>query len=144
MSTGIQITFDCADPGALSRFWAETLHYQLDAPPEGFDTWEAALESWGVPKEDWNSASAVVDPEGKGPRIFFQRVPEPKAVKNRVHLDLYVSAGPGTPPDERKADIEPEAERLVALGAERVEGHEKLDEYFVVMRDPEGNEFCVC
>jgi hypothetical protein len=144
MSTGIQVTFDCADPGALSKFWAETLHYRLDSPPEGFDTWEAALEAWGVPKEDWNSASAIVDPDGKGPRIFFQRVPEPKAVKNRVHLDLHVSAGPGASPDERKADIEPEAERLVALGAERVEGHHELNEYFVVMRDPEGNEFCVC
>jgi len=86
----------------------------------------------------------VVDPDGKGPRVFFQRVPESKAVKNRVHLDLYVSAGPGATPEDRKADIEPEAERLVALGAERVEGRQERNEYFVVMRDPEGNEFCVC
>ena len=144
MSTGIQVTFDCADPGSLSKFWAETLHYQLQPPPEGFDSWEAALESWGVPKEDWNSASAVIDPDGKGPRIFFQRVPEEKAVKNRLHLDLHVSAGPGASPEERKVVIEPEVERLTALGAERVEAHLKLGEYFVVMRDPEGNEFCVC
>jgi hypothetical protein len=144
MSTGIQVTFDCADPAALSKFWAETLHYQLQPPPEGFDSWEAALESWGVPKEDYNSASAVIDPDGKGPRLFFQRVPEPKAVKNRVHLDLHVSAGPGAPPEERKAAIDPEAERLIELGAERVEARQERDEYFVVMRDPEGNEFCVC
>jgi hypothetical protein len=144
MSTGIQVTFDCADPGALSKFWAETLHYVLHPPPEGFDSWEAALESWGVPKEDWNSASAVIDPDGKGPRLFFQRVPEPKAVKNRVHLDLHVSAGPSASAEERKVDIEPETERLVALGAERVEARQERNEYFVVMRDPEGNEFCVC
>ena len=144
MSTGIQVTFDCADPAALSKFWAETLHYQLQPPPEGFDTWEAALESWGVPKEDYNSASAVIDPDGKGPRLFFQRVPEPKSVKNRVHLDLHVSAGPGASAEERKADIEPETERLIALGAERVEARQERGEYFVVMRDPEGNEFCVC
>jgi hypothetical protein len=144
MSTPIQVTFDCADPGSLSRFWAETLHYEVQSPPEGFDSWEAALESWGVPKEQWNSASAVVDPEGKGPRIFFQQVPESKSVKNRVHLDLHVSAGPSAPPEERKTAIEPEVERLIALGAERVEAHLKMNEYFVVMRDPEGNEFCVC
>jgi hypothetical protein len=144
MSTGIQVTFDCADPGRLAEFWAEVLHYKVQDPPAGFDSWEAALESWGVPTEDWNSASAVVDPDGEGPRIFFQRVPESKTVKNRVHLDLHVSAGPTASPEERKGAIEPETERLIALGAERVEEKLERNEYFVVMRDPEGNEFCVC
>ncbi len=45
MATEIQVTFDCADPGTLSRFWCEVLGYVLDAPPAGFDTWEAALSS---------------------------------------------------------------------------------------------------
>jgi hypothetical protein len=144
MSTEFQVAVDCADPAALSQFWAEALHYQVQDPPEGFDTWEAALEAWGVPKEDWNSASAVVDPEGKGPRVYFQRVPEPKERKNRLHLDLRISAGIGASPDERRVAIEPEVERLTALGAERVGEKEQRGEYWVVMRDPEGNEFCLC
>ena len=105
-------------------------------PPEGVHSWEAAVDAWGVPEEKWNSASAVVDPDGKHPRLFFQQVPEQKSGKNRVHLDLYVSAGPTASPEDRKAAIEPEAARLAGLGAERVEAHLKRNEYFVVMREP--------
>ncbi len=90
----VQVTVDCADPRALSLFWAEVLGYALDPPPPGSDSWEAALEAWGVPEEHWNDKSAVSDPDGRGPRLFFQKVPEPKRVKNRLHLD--VRAAPGT------------------------------------------------
>jgi catechol 2,3-dioxygenase-like lactoylglutathione lyase family enzyme len=140
----VQITVDCADPAGLAAFWAEALGYRLQDPPAGFESWEQALEAMGVPPERRNDASAVVDPEGSGPRLFFQRVPEPKQAKNRVHLD--VRAAPGLEGDARMAALEAEAERLVARGATRLRRHEPappLDAGHIVMTDPEGNEFCL-
>jgi catechol 2,3-dioxygenase-like lactoylglutathione lyase family enzyme len=144
MARDVQITFDCADPAALAAFWAEALGYQVQEPPQGFDSWEQALEAFGVPPEKRNDASAVVDPGGSGPRLFFQRVPEGKQVKNRVHLD--VRAAPGLAGDERMAALEAEAERLASHGARRLERHEPappLAGGHIVMADPEGNEFCL-
>jgi catechol 2,3-dioxygenase-like lactoylglutathione lyase family enzyme len=140
----VQITFDSGDPGGLAKFWADALGYQVQAPPEGFESWEQALEAFGVPPERRNDASAVVDPEGSGPRLFFQRVPEGKQAKNRVHLD--VRAAPGLEGDARMAALETEAERLVSQGATRLERHEPappLGFGHIVMADPEGNEFCL-
>ncbi|MHC3002802.1 VOC family protein [Gordonia metallireducens] len=144
MSREIQVTFDCADPAALAAFWAEVLGYRIQAPPAGFDTWDAALEAMGIPEERRNDASAVIDPDGRGPRIFFQRVPEGKTAKNRVHLD--VRAAPGLAGDDRMASHEAEAARLVVLGAtrvRRVEPEPPLGAGHIVMLDPEGNEFCL-
>jgi len=143
MATRVQVTIDCADPAGLAEFWAATLGYELQAPPEGFDSWPAALTSWGVPESDWNSASAVVDPAGAGPRLFFQRVPEPKAGKNRVHLDVGVSDGPDTPLERKRAQVLPTVQRLREHGASEVRQVEDMGSFWVVMRDPEGNEFCV-
>jgi catechol 2,3-dioxygenase-like lactoylglutathione lyase family enzyme len=143
MATQVQVTFDCADPEALSTFWAAALGYRLQDPPEGFATWEAFLTDLGVPEDEWNSASAVVDPDGGGPRLYFQRVPEPKAGKNRVHLDLNVGGPLGTPLDDRKAAVDRETKRMTDIGAEVVREVEERGEYWVVMRDPEGNEFCL-
>lgn len=144
MARDVQITVDCADPAALAAFWAQTLGYEVQAPPPGFATWDEALEAFGVPPERRNDASAAVDPNGAGPRLFFQRVPEGKQSKNRVHLD--VRAAPGLEGDERMAALESEAERLIALGASRLARHEPeppLGAGHVVMADPEGNEFCL-
>ncbi|MGI8900700.1 MAG: VOC family protein [Nocardioides sp.] len=140
----VQVTFDCADPGALSRFWCEVLGYQLDAPPPGFDTWDDALDAFGVPEERRNDASAAVDPTGAGPRLWFQKVPEPKTAKNRLHLD--VRAAPGLEGEARMSALEDECARLVGLGGSRVQRHEPdppLSHGFIVMQDPEGNEFCL-
>ncbi|MFV2175766.1 VOC family protein [Actinomadura sp. LOL_016] len=144
MARDVQITFDCADPAGLATFWAEALGYRVQDPPGGFATWDEALEAMGVPLERRNDASAVVDPEGAGPRLFFQRVPEGKRAKNRVHLD--VRAAPGLDGDARMAALEAEAERLVARGAARRERHEPdppLAGGHIIMTDPEGNEFCL-
>ena len=143
MARSFQVTFDAASPAALSRFWAEALGYVLQPPPPGFESWEDWLRERGVPESDWDSASALVDPEGEGPRLFFQRVPEPKTAKNRVHLDVGVSGGPGLPVEERRPAIRAEAGRLEALGARRIEEIEELGGVWIVMADPEGNEFCV-
>lgn len=143
MGRAFQVTFDAADPAALSRFWAAALEYELQPPPEGFDTWERFLEAQRVPEERWNSASALVDPEGDGPRIYFQRVPEGKTAKNRVHLDVAVTGGPSQPADERRGLQDAERDRLVALGATEVGPVEEMGGRWIVMRDPEGNEFCI-
>jgi catechol 2,3-dioxygenase-like lactoylglutathione lyase family enzyme len=144
MARDVQITFDCADPAGLATFWADALGYEVQAPPPGFESWEQALEAFGVPPEKRNDASAVVDPDGSGPRLFFQRVPEGKQAKNRVHLD--VRAAPGLEGDARMAALEAEAERLVSGGATRLGRHEPappLAYGHIVMADPEGNEFCL-
>ena len=88
-------------------------------------------------------ASAVSDPDGQGPRIFFQRVPEPKERKNRVHLDVNAGGGRGTPEDERRAAVDGAVERAIGLGATKVRYVEERGERHYVMQDTEGNEFCL-
>lgn len=144
MAREIQVTFDCADPAALAAFWAAVLDYHVQDPPPGFSSWDEALAAMGVPPERRNDASALIDPGGSGPRIFFQRVPEGKSAKNRVHLD--VRAAEGLAGEERMAALERECTRLVALGATRVDRHEPappLQGGHIVLTDPEGNEFCL-
>ena len=143
MATGIQVVVDCADPARLAEFWAAALGYTLQDPPTGFATWQEFLAAQGVPESEWNSANAVVDPDKRGPRIFFQRVPEPKTVKNRVHLDLNVGGGHATPLETRRQRVDAEARRLQSLGASQLRATELRGEYWIVMQDPEGNEFCV-
>ncbi|MEP9365307.1 VOC family protein [Nocardioides sp. CN2-186] len=138
----VQVTFDCADPRSLSLFWNSTLGYEFPAPPPGFDSWDDFSAT--LPPEQQNSASASEDPAGNGPRLFFQRVPEGKTAKNRLHLD--VRAAPGLQGDERMAALEAEADRLVAQGATRIERFEPappMSGGHIVMQDPEGNEFCL-
>ncbi|MCH1866714.1 VOC family protein [Nocardioides sp. CFH 31398] len=139
----VQVTVDCADPARLAAFWCEVLGYRVDPPPPGFDSWDAALAAWGVPESEWNSRSACSDPDGAGPRLFFQRVPEPKGVKNRLHLD--VRAAPGLEGDARMAALEAEAERLVGHGATRLSRTDPggVQAGHLVMADPEGHEFCL-
>jgi hypothetical protein len=144
MTTGIQVVFDCADPNGLATFWAGALGYRLQDPPEGFASWEDWLRAHGIPEDHWNDASAVVDPEDRHPRIYFQRVPEAKTVKNRVHLDLNISGGPsGGSLEVRRGKVDAEVGRLLGLGATRLRVAEERGEYWTVMQDPEGNEFCV-
>ena len=143
-SRDVQITFDCADPDALCRFWVEVLGYQQQSPPPGFETWDAFLDSVGVPEGLRNDRSAAIPVDGDGPRLFFQRVPEGKTAKNRVHLD--VRSAVGLEGDERMETVEADADRLVALGAIRLQRFEpgtELGVGHIVMQDPEGNEFCL-
>lgn len=134
-----QVTFDCAEPERVGRFWCEVLGYVGPPAPEGFATWEDFDRSQSP--EDQGSWFACSDPTGVGPRLYFQRVPEGKVAKNRVHLDVRV--GTGLVGEERLAVLEAECTRLMALGAVRVEllydGHDSC----IVMQDIEGNEFCV-
>ncbi|MGV9413674.1 VOC family protein [Nocardia sp. NPDC003693] len=152
MSRHLQITFDAHDPKALSTFWRDVLGYVHPGPPgvelpAGADplaAWDEFLAAMGVPPEHRNTRSAIEDPDGSGPRVFFQQVPEDKVAKNRVHLD--VRAAPGLQGAERMAALEAECDRLVALGAKRltrVEPEPPMGFGHIVMADPEGNEFCL-
>lgn len=144
MATRVQVVFDCADPGKQAEFWAEALHYRLPDPPDGSATWEDWARGQGLPEENWNDAAAAEDPDGTGPRLFFQKVPEGKVAKNRVHLDLNVSGGPAVTLEERRVRVLAEVERLKALGADDHRGAiDQAGEFWVRMNDPEGNEFCV-
>ena len=152
MSRYFQVTFDAHDPRALSTFWRDALGYVHPAPPgvelpPGADplaAWDDVLAQMGVPEDQRNSRSAIEDPDGAGPRVFFQQVPEDKVAKNRVHLDVRVA--PGLEGDERMAVLEVECDRLVAQGAtrvHRVDPAPPMELGFIVMNDPEGNEFCL-
>lgn len=63
MARTFTLTMDASDPAALAEFWKQALGYELESPPEGFATWPEALKSWGIPESEWNSASAIVDPD---------------------------------------------------------------------------------
>ena len=149
MPVHFKIVVDCADPHRVAAFWAEAMDYKL----EDHSAFIAGLLAGGVITEDlltevdghhaWKTLAAIRNPDdpfdeasdaGKGMRILFQQVPEPKTVKNRLHLDLHVGLD----------KIDSETERLEALGATR--HSERLQEgpaQWIVMQDPEGNEFCV-
>ena len=139
MATTVQVAFDAADPHALARFWAEALRYRQE-DHSGIVT---QLLTAGRLREDevtqidgrpaFRDVAACVDPDGVGPRLFFQRVPEPKTAKNRVHLDLQVGA------EQAPAEVE----RLTALGATVAWTTSDRGPVTTTMRDPEGNELCV-
>ncbi|SEE08038.1 hypothetical protein SAMN05216483_5294 [Streptomyces sp. 2131.1] len=136
-----QVTFDCADPERVGRFWCEVLGYVAPEPPEGFDSCDAYSAS--LPAAERNTWFAASDPTGAGPRMYFQRVPEGKVAKNRLHLDVRVGAG--LVGEERLAVLEAECARLLPLGAERgqlllADGE---NESCLNMQDVEGNEFCL-
>jgi hypothetical protein len=137
----VQITFDCASPTRVARFWCEVLGYVLPPPPEGFATWDAYELS--LPPEKRDAGAVCQDPSGVGPRMYFQRVPEGKVVKNRVHLDVRV--GTGLVGEERLAALEAECARLLPLGAVRLQLllADEENESCLVMQDIEGNEFCL-
>lgn len=142
MYTKIQVVFDAAEPAKLAEFWALALGYVQQPPPEGFDTWEDFGRSIGMPEERFGDQAAIIDPEGAGPRIFIQRVPEGKTAKNRVHLDIRVAEA-GTSEAELERLISEKVARLTEAGASLVEHNTDFRGNAMVMRDPEGNEFCV-
>jgi hypothetical protein len=135
----VQVAFDCAEPERVARFWCAVLGYVVPPPPEGFATWDDFDRT--LPPEQRGSTFACADPTGAGPRLFFQRVPEGKVVKNRLHLDVRV--GTGLVGEKRVAALEAECTRLVALGAVRVRllPADEENESCLLMQDIEGNEF---
>jgi Glyoxalase-like domain len=141
-----QLTIDANNPAVLARFWAQALGYRPVPPTEPATTWHALYRT--RLGEDAAFDDRLFDPAGLRPPIWFQQVPEEKAGKNRLHLDLYPTGRDNELPMERRIEIvEAKVAELTELGAS-TEHRTRLDDpedpvYFVVMHDPEGNEFCV-
>jgi len=144
MAVRYQLVIDCADPDLLARFWAAALGYDLEPPPDGFATWDDWRRDLGLPEDELGGGvDSIVDPEGGGPRIWFQVVPDRKTIKNRLHLDVHAGGGRELLIATRRERVDAEARRLSDLGATIVGdlSDEGVDHYAVAMRDPEGNEF---
>ena len=141
-----QLTIDANNPAVLARFWAQALGYQPVPPAEPATTWHAHYR--GRLGEDAAFDDRLFDLAGLRPPIWFQQVPEAKAGKNRLHLDLYPTGRDNALPMQRRIEIvEAKVGELLRLGAS-VEHRNRHDDpqdpiYYVVMHDPEGNEFCV-
>ena len=145
-----QLTIDCADVQRLVAFWTEALGYVPEPPPGDHATWREYWLATGVPEEELpagagDAPESIVDPAGRGPRVWFQQVPEPKTAKNRIHLDLNVGGGRDVPLAVRRQRVTSTVERLVESGAEvrRITDEPEQGHYAVLLQDPEGNEFCV-
>jgi len=123
MAFKIQIVFDSRDPARLAKFWAAALHYKFQG--------------------QWGTSCAIVDPDVAGPRIFIQKLATPKPRKNRLHIDINASPGKKMALSERRKSVNAEVRRLARIGAKKMRVEEFEGEYWVVMRDPDGNEFCV-
>lgn len=145
MGATFQITIDCADADRLARFWAEALSYVPAPPPDGFTDWDAYYRWLGVPEDELDAGlDRLVDPDGAGPGVWFQQVPEGKAVKNRLHLDIRVSGERTAPLEERRQRIDAKVRQMVELGATVTLVHDDLPKFYAVtLQDPEGNEFCL-
>ncbi|PZS34932.1 MAG: glyoxalase [Pseudonocardiales bacterium] len=139
----VQIVIDCADPAGLAEFWAEALGYIVEPPPPGFGSWDELAKRIGIPAKDRDRLSAVVDPDLVRPRVLFQKVPESKEVKNRVHLDIDVAPGIARGSEEHKGATRARSEHLTARGATLVRELDDPAGWCLVMADPEGNEFCL-
>ena len=139
-----QLTIDCHDPALLAQFWARALGYVQTPPAAPDTTWWAHYRDRA--DDDGTYYDRLFDPEGLRPPIWFQEVPEDKAGKNRLHLDLYPTGRDSSLPLDRRVEIvDAKVDELVALGAS-VQSRSRDDDearYFAVMQDPEGNEFCV-
>jgi len=143
MVHGVQIVIACDDPARLAEFWAAALEYVVQPPPDGYESWDQFAEAVGIPPERRNDISAVVDPEGVGPRVLFERW-DGGAPNQRVHIDVNSVGGHRLSDDERNKRLRSERERLESLGATfKREASGMAGEVWIEMLDPEGNWFCV-
>ena len=134
----IQVAIDCADPHALVRFWATSFGYDvedhhdlvLEMLAKGFAQESDTVEIDG--RKAWATAAACRHPGGTLPRLLFQQVPEPKTVKDRIHLDIHVAS----------VDLDATTERVLANGARRLWDGRQGPHPWTTDADPEGNEFC--
>jgi hypothetical protein len=137
MATRFGITVDCANPATLGAFWCAVLGYQEEPAPAGFPNWTSYDLANGISVEQANAGMTIVDPAGTGPRIYFQRVPEPKVSKNRWHLDVVAAATAAA------AGLAAAVSAAESLGARVLGRSTDASDVFVVLADPEGNEFCL-
>src|SRR3981081_2663360 len=107
----------CAHPARRARFGAAALGYVVEPPPDGFGSWDEYWRDFGLPEEELGvGEDRIVDPAGRGPRTWFQVAPEPKTIKNRLHIDIRASGGREVPLGIRRQRVDAEAKRLAGLG----------------------------
>lgn len=141
MGVQVQTSWDCRDCVATALWWAKALRWEFEYLDPAF--FEQMQQQFHATEDDimrlpdgrlsWRDGAAIHDPERPAARMYFQNVPEPKSVKNRLHIDIQVGV------DLRESEVE----RLKEMGASEVERNSQGPHSWVVMRDPEGNEFCV-
>jgi hypothetical protein len=140
MAFDIQVVVDSTTPHELADWWAEALGWQVEPQDEAFIT--RMVQAGAATEADtmrhrgalvWQLGAAITSPEPGRPRVLFQRVPEAKSGKNRLHLDVHVG------PERREAEIA----RLLALGARELWRESQGPMQWATLADPEGNEFCV-
>lgn len=140
MAFDIQVVVDSTTPHELADWWAEALGWQVEPQDEAFIT--RMVQSGAATEADtmrhrgalvWRLGAAITSPDPGRPRVLFQRVPETKTVKNRLHLDVHVG------PERREAEIA----RLLSLGATELWRESQGPMQWATLADPEGNEFCV-
>jgi hypothetical protein len=140
MAADIQVTIDSADPHAQADWWAEALGWQVEPQDEAFI--RRMVDAGHATEADttthrgalvWALGAAITSPDPGRPRVLFQRVPEPRSGKNRLHLDVHVGA------EQREAEVS----RLVGRGATELWRSAQGPLEWVTLADPEGNEFCV-
>jgi hypothetical protein len=144
MAYDFQVAVDCADPHPLADWWAETLEWEVEKPDEAFIR-DMVAQSYADESETatydgrlvWRTGAAIRHPEaypsGKPRRVIFQIVPEPKTVKDRIHLDLYVGTD----------KIDAVRDALVARGATFLHSGRQGPLSWHTLADIEGNEFCI-
>jgi hypothetical protein len=131
-----QITIDCDDAVRMASFWSAALGYEVEPPPAGYLSWEDFLRASDIPLSPSGSISAIVDPDGHGPRVLFLRVPGSNSVvKNRLHFDIRT--------DRSDSGKQEKIVELTAAGATEVRRVDEHGGWWMIMADPEGNEFCV-
>ncbi len=141
MAHTIGFALDCVNPTKLAEFWKLALGYEDEPPPPPFKTREEWVASFDLSDDDQEDGAWLHDPDGRGPRMFLQETHEPRVgMKNRIHLDIRV-ANRDDPEAKRWADITEKSALLIAAGASIVRENTGLG---IWMRDPEGNDFCVC
>jgi hypothetical protein len=140
MAFDFQVTFDSSAPHELADWWAEALGWQVEAQDEAFI--RRMVQTGAASEADttehrgalvWKTGAALNSPDPGRPRLLFQHVPEPKTVKNRLHLDVRVGG------ERREAEVA----RLLGLGATELWRASQGPYEWVTLADPEGNEFCV-
>ena len=119
----------------MAAFWSAALGYEVEPPPAGYLSWEDFLRANDIPLPPTGSISAIVDPAEHGPRVLFLRVPESKSGKNRLHFDIRT--------DRSDSGKQARIAELTEAGATEIRRVDELGGWWMIMADPEGNEFCV-
>jgi hypothetical protein len=142
MAYDFQVVIDTNDPHTLADWWADALGWRVESQDEAFI--RQMIEKGYATDDDttthrgalvWKAGAAIRHPDGleRAPRVLFQQVPEPKTVKNRVHLDVRVGAD----------NIESVVEKLTAKGAKVLHRGRQGPNWWITIADPEGNELCI-